>query len=376
MKYCVKCGNLMDDDMMFCSKCGAKSEIIYNNSNKLNDKLDELKQYNICIKNLSWEKCTKDKDYFGKLFGNKDYIEQDLKKLIDEILECISENNHDEVIDKLYTVLFDKCIDLMKTTKKQYDDTKELDEFKSQIIIAVKSGQMSREKGNAILQKIDDPYYILISTNFLYVGEIIDKIDKYEIFLNEVFRKKILNLISDYSKAFEALINRRAKLGMGFGFGAAKENFGQFYFKIMQGLRKTDLQLINEDGWTRLKEIYESYGWEDEAKLINPYLIDAKSELLHLADEFESKYWNEHPEKSKEKDGMIGKIDEINKQIVELQKEISMEDNKKSNHKKELEELNDKESKINKKIEELEKKIFGKKKAQEEVNNLKIDLPE
>lgn len=26
MKYCAKCGNPMDDDMMFCQKCGTKFE--------------------------------------------------------------------------------------------------------------------------------------------------------------------------------------------------------------------------------------------------------------------------------------------------------------------------------------------------------------
>ncbi len=26
MKYCAKCGNPMEDDMMFCQKCGTKFE--------------------------------------------------------------------------------------------------------------------------------------------------------------------------------------------------------------------------------------------------------------------------------------------------------------------------------------------------------------
>ena len=33
MKYCIKCGNPMDDEMLFCQKCGAQCVIPANEAN-------------------------------------------------------------------------------------------------------------------------------------------------------------------------------------------------------------------------------------------------------------------------------------------------------------------------------------------------------
>lgn len=44
MKYCAKCGNPMEDDMMFCQKCGAKFEgVVLDVTNDIEVKLAKMK---------------------------------------------------------------------------------------------------------------------------------------------------------------------------------------------------------------------------------------------------------------------------------------------------------------------------------------------
>ena len=57
MKYCANCGNPMEDDMLFCQKCGTKFQDIVITKGANLDKLEKMKKYNLVLDSstFTWE---------------------------------------------------------------------------------------------------------------------------------------------------------------------------------------------------------------------------------------------------------------------------------------------------------------------------------
>ena len=46
MKYCAKCGNPMEDDMIFCQKCGTRFEgVVASSENEIQMKIEKMNIY-------------------------------------------------------------------------------------------------------------------------------------------------------------------------------------------------------------------------------------------------------------------------------------------------------------------------------------------
>ena len=84
MKYCAKCGNPMDDDMMFCQKCGTKFEGVISSGNSIQTKLEQMKKYNLVIdaQTISWEYLREDGERSGQITVKQDKLCLELVDLI------------------------------------------------------------------------------------------------------------------------------------------------------------------------------------------------------------------------------------------------------------------------------------------------------
>ena len=75
MKYCVKCGNRMEDDMLFCQKCGTRADGMRTASqNDIEAKIGKMKQYNLALDSsvVTWEYLCEDGNRSGTIAVKQD----------------------------------------------------------------------------------------------------------------------------------------------------------------------------------------------------------------------------------------------------------------------------------------------------------------
>lgn len=369
MMYCTKCGNPMNDDMLFCPKCGTKIDNVINNN--LNQKLESLNDYDICFKNIPWKEFSTNPDLGAKYFNQRHEIFEELNKNINDILSMVTDDNHDDIYSKLYSFIFRSCHDLMKIGAEQFRDMSAYMDLFNELGQAARAGRIKVSDGAKILEKIDDNYQSLVVLNFFYVDGLIEHIDSKDIFYNPLYIKEVLSIADEISNCFSAYNERLRKIK---GRASSTEKFTDLFFKTLIGIRRKNIETLDLTEWNKFLKFLEEQEAENSKKRLQEELDKGKKLLLSKCEEYENNYFELNPEIKEKKTILEKEKEDILSLCIPIQQSIDEKERIVSADKTKIDNINTEIEDLNLSISKLEKKIFGKQKALEEAESLKIEL--
>ncbi len=378
MKYCAKCGNPMEDDMMFCQKCGTKFEgVVSTAPSDIEVKLAKMKKYNLVIdaQTISWEYLREDGERAGNITVKQDKLCEELADLVKDILTTVSDEDRDLVEREVYTYVLQMGYKMCKEGEKlfaNYSGFKELFDMGSNL---VQTGQL--DAGTFLNQMLDQDYVykVIAGLQGLHSSRIKEVLDEDVIYNNMEYRGLTKQLAQAFNDMWVKCIKRYTDFFLSPGEGYINQNW-DIYNVLLKGLPVSVIDTLDERGWKLALDDWEKNhnGWQYKQNFIKKrdQQRDAKrKQEQELADK---QYWASHPDEYKQLEENKKKISEIWTSVDAVEKEIRLLESEK----KPLDEkkANIEASITDKKqtIEKLGKKIFGKKKAEEEINVLNGEI--
>lgn len=378
MKYCAKCGNPMEDEMMFCQKCGTKFESVVSTiQNDIEAKVAKMKKYNLVLdaQAITWEYLREDGERAGNITTKQDKLCIDLTELIKEILIEVSDDERDFVEREVYTFVLQMGYKMCKEAEKMYANYsgfKELFDMGNNLCM---SGQLDSSTFlNQMIQQ-DMVYKVIASLQGLHTYRMKEVLDEDVIRNNMEFRNMTKQLADAYNSMWYKCIKRHTDFYISPSEDLVYQNW-DMYTVILKGLPLSTIETLDENGWM--------LALDDAVKNHNG--IQFKSDFLRKRDqqrdaqrkkeqEIEDKqYWASHPDEYRQVGKNKQKIAEIQTSIDIVDKEIhSLEIDKKPLDDKKINieaSISDKKQRV----EKLGKKIFGKKKAEEEIQILNGEI--
>ncbi len=377
MKYCAKCGNPMDDDMMFCQKCGTKFEGVISSGNSIQTKLEQMKKYNLVMdaQTISWEYLREDGERSGQISAKQDKLCLELVDLIKEILNTVTEKDKDIVEREVYTYVLQMATRMCREGEKlfaNYSGYKELFDMGSGL---VQRGQLNAATFLDQMINQDYVYKAIAGLQGVHSSRIKDALDEKVIYDNMEYKNLTKQLAQAFNDMWTKCIKRFTDFFASPGEGFININW-DIYNIILKGLPISMIDTLDEHGWNLALDDWEKNhnGAQYKRNFLNKR--DAQRDEMRKKEQeiADNKYWESHPEELAETKKKQEEISEIRKKISEITKEkVSIEtekhpfDNKSDDIKKNIDE---KQSRI----EKLGKKIFGKKKAEEEIITIKPEI--
>lgn len=374
MKYCSNCGNAMQDDMLFCQKCGTKFDTEFNNINNSEyTKISKMKSYNLCLDSdvITWKLIQDDGKYSANLVSKQDKICTEFCEVISDILSKITDDTRNILEDEVYIYVLKMGIDMCENSKEMlenYSGYKELfDEGKKLNF----KGQLDDNEFLDDMANMDLMYKTVAHLQGVHAVRIKKILDKEVISNNE----KYINLLSRFAQCYNDMWYALVKRFTDFYLVPGKDLFTQSwenYCELIDGLSQSIVDTLDESGWSYiLNYLAKHHG-------ANQFRIDFIKERDSLRDckrleekaEADKKYWILHPTEYERKlllEQEIKKAQEIVEETKNQQMEIV---NKKWNTEDEIYRLQNEIDDKQKSIERLKKKIWGKRKAQEEIIDL------
>lgn len=377
MKYCAKCGNPMEDDMMFCQKCGTKFEGMITAQNDIEVKLAKMKKYNLVIdaQTISWDYLREDGERAGNITVKQDKLCQELSDLIKDILESVSDDERDLVEREVYTYVLQMGCKMCKEGEKLFANYAGFQELFDMGNNLVRTGQLDAGTFLGQMLEQDYVYKVVAGLQGLHSSRIKEVLDEDVIYNNNEYRSMTKQLAQAFNNMWVKCIKRYTDFFLSPGEDFINQNW-DIYNVLLRGLPISIIDTLDESGWELALDDWAKNhnGWQFKQNFIKKrdQLRDAKrKEEQEIADK---QYWETHPDEYNQLENNKKKITELLSAVGEVNKEISsMERDKKP--------LDDKKSDIessisNKKqiIEKLGKKIFGKKKAEEEIQTINGEI--
>lgn len=378
MKYCAKCGNPMEDDMMFCQKCGTKFEgVVPNASSNIEIKLAKMKKYSLVIdaQTISWEYLRENGERAGNITVKQDKLCQELSALVKDILETVSDNDRDLVEREVYTYILQMGYRMCKEGEKlfaNYSGFKELFDMGNAL---VRSGQLDGRSFLGQMMEQDYVYKVIAGLQGLHSSRIKEMLNEDVIYNNMEYRDLTRQLAQAFNDMWVKCIKRYTDFFMSPGEDYINQNW-DIYNVLLKGLPVSAVDRLDEHGWQLALDDWEKNhnGWQYKQNFIKKRDQQRDAKRKKEQEIEDKKYWESHPEEFAETQKKQENIAEIRKKIQEIIKEkVSVEtekrpfDNKKEDIQREIDEKQNR-------IEKLGKKIFGKKKAEEEIEEIKPQI--
>lgn len=378
MKYCAKCGNPMEDDMMFCQKCGTKFEgVVSTTKSEIEVKLAKMKKYNLVIdaQTISWEYLREDGERAGNITVKQDKLCQELSDLIKDILETVLDEDRDLVEREVYTYVLEMGCKMCKEGEKlfaNYSGFKELFDMGNNL---VRTGQL--DAGTFLNQMIEQDYVykVIAGLQGLHSSRIKEMLDEDVIYNNMEYRDLTKQLAQAFNDMWIKCIKRYTDFYLSPGEEYINQNW-EIYNVLLKGLPMSVIDTLNERGWQLALDDWEKNhnGWQYKQNFIKKRNQQRDAKRKKEQEIADKQYWETHPNEYKQLEDNKKKIDEILTNVGEVNKEISsMETNKKPLDDKKID-IEKSISEKKQKIEKLEKKIFGKKKAEEEIRTINVEI--
>ena len=378
MKYCAKCGNPMEDDMMFCQKCGTKFEgVIASAQTGIEAKIAKMKKYNLVIdaSAMSWQYVHDDTERAGNVLVKQNQMCHELQDLIVDILSSVDDKNKDSVEKEVYTYILDMgrrmCLEGAKMFAN-YSGYKELFDQGNSLV------QMRRIEPAQFLgqmQQVDIPYKSISGVQGLNAWELKEKLNADVIYNNLEYRE----LTKKFAQAFNEMMAKEIKRYTDFFLSPGIEHINtnwDMYVTILKGLPMSMIDTLDESGWKAILDDREKNhnGGQFKREFLRKRDEQREEQRKKEQEIEDKKYWEIHPEEYKQLESNKAKIAEIMTAIDSVEQEIrSLE-----NAKKPLDNMKiDIESSISDKkynVDKLGKKIFGKKKAEAEIQELNGEI--
>lgn len=378
MKYCAQCGNPMGDDMIFCQKCGTKFEsVLASAQESIEEKVARMKKYNLVLeaKSITWEFLQGDDERAKNFAYRQSAICDELVELIKEILAGVNDADRDFVEREVYTFVLQMGCRMCEEAGKMFANYSGLRELYDRGNRLCMAGQLDYCIFVDQVLEQDIPYRYVVGVQGLYVSRIKEVLDKEVIYHNLEFR----NLTKQLAVTFNRMMSRQIKRNVDFCFPVGKEvlrTHWDLYTVMLEGLPLSIIEDLDESEWMMALD-YEAENYS-AGKFKWTFLknrTDQREMQRKKEQEIEQEqYWLSHPDAYKQLEENKKRIAEIQKSVSSLNKEIrSLEED--------ITLLQEKKTDIEKRIsdkrqlvEKLNKKVFGKKKAEGEVQALDKEI--
>lgn len=378
MKYCAKCGNPMEDDMMFCQKCGTKFEgVIASAQTGIEAKIAKMKKYNLVIdaSSMSWQYVYDDTERAGNVLVKQNQMCHELQDLIVDILSSVDDKNKDSVEKEVYTYILDMGRRMCLEGAKMFADYSGYKELFDQGNSLVQIRRIEPAQFLGQIQQVDIPYKSISGVQGLNAWELKEKLNADVIYNNLEYRE----LTKKFAQAFNEMMAKEIKRYTDFFLSPGIEHINtnwDMYVTILKGLPMSMIDTLDESGWKAILDDREKNhnGGQFKREFLRKRDEQREEQRKKEQEIEDKKYWEIHPEEYKQLESNKAKIAEIMTAIDSVEQEIrSLENAKKPLDNKKI----DIESSISDKkynVDKLGKKIFGKKKAEAEIQELNGEI--
>jgi len=378
MKYCAKCGNPMEDDMMFCQKCGTKFEgLVASAQTGIKAKIAKMKKYNLVIDapSMSWQYVHDDMERAGNILVKQNQMCHELQDLIVDILSSVDDENKDLDEREVYTYILDMGRRMCLEGAKMFADYSGYKELFDQGNSLVQMGKIAPAQFLGQMQQVDIAYKAISGIQGLNAWELKEKLDEDVIYNNLEYQE----LTKKFAQAFNDMIAKEIKRHTDFFLSPGIEHINtnwDMYVTILKGLPISMIDTLDESGWKVILDDQEKNhnGSQFKREFLRKRDEQRKEQRKKEQEIEDKKYWETHQEEYKQLEENKVKIAEILTAVDSFEKEIRTLENAKKmldNKKRDIESsISDKKQSADK----LSKKIFGKKKAEIEIQVLNGEI--
>lgn len=225
------------------------------------------------------------------------------------------------------------------------------------------------------MQQVDIPYKSISGVQGLNAWELKEKLNADVIYNNLEYRE----LTKKFAQAFNEMMAKEIKRYTDFFLSPGIEHINtnwDMYVTIIKGLPMSMIDTLDESGWKAILDDREKNhnGGQFKREFLRKRDEQREEQRKKEQEIEDKKYWETHPEEYKQLESNKAKIAEIMTAIDSVEQEIrSLENAKKPLDNKKI----DIESSISDKkynVDKLGKKIFGKKKAEAEIQELNGEI--
>lgn len=377
MKYCANCGNPMEDDMLFCQKCGTRFQDIVITKGANLDKLEKMKKYNLVLDSstFTWEYLREDGKRAADICLKQDKLCVELCELVKDILANTDEEEKDLVEREVYTYILKMGYRMCREGEKlfaNYSGYKELFDMGNQL---VKAGKLNAGTFLGQMSQQDMPYKSTAGLQGLQASRIKGVLDEDVIFNNMEYRELTKELAIAFNDMWEKCGRRYHDFYLSPSIDFINTN-RENYEVIIAGLPQAVIDSLDENIWNTIVDAADknNKGSHFREEFINNRTKKREERLRKEQEAEDRKYWESH---SREYEMMQERQTEINKLKQLISDKNSVIDEIMNQRRPYFEKKKEIDNSILEKgnqIKKLEKKIFGKAKAEESIQVLNGEI--
>lgn len=375
----------MEDDMMFCQKCGTKFVgVVSDDQSEIEIQLAKMKKYNLVLDSqaITWEYLRDDGERAGNICVKQDKLCEDLIAVIKEILENTTYEDKDFVEREVYTFVLKMGIRMCNEGAKMFSNYAGFKELFDMGNNLVRSGQLNPATFLNQMIEQDYVYKTVSGLQGLHSSRIKDALDADTISNNLEYQNLTKQLAQAFNQMWYACIKRYKDFFACPGQEFINQNW-DCYLTILKGLPISVIDTLDENGWMIAldNEEKENNGAQYKRTFLRNREQYRNSLRVAEKERKDKEYWQSHPEQYEAFERNNIKIAEIRTSINAVDKDISAIENNVRSLQEAKVGVERTISEKQRKIEKLKNKIFGKKKAEEEIkvlyneiNNLNVEL--
>jgi len=375
----------MEDDMMFCQKCGTKFVgVVSDNQSEIENQLAKMKKYNLVLDSqaITWEYLRDDGERAGNICVKQDKLCEDLIAVIKEILENTTYEDKDFVEREVYTFVLKMGIRMCNEGAKMFSNYAGFKELFDMGNNLVRSGQLNPATFLNQMIEQDYVYKAVSGLQGLHSSRIKDALDADTISNNLEYQNLTKQLAQAFNQMWYACIKRYKDFFACPGQEFINQNW-DCYLTILKGLPISVIDTLDENGWMIALDNEEKENNGAQYKRTFLHNREQYRNSLRVAEKErkDKEYWQSHPEQYEAFERNNIKTAEIRTSINAVDKDISAIENNVRSLQEAKVGVERTISEKQRKIEKLKNKIFGKKKAEEEIkvlyneiNNLNVEL--
>ena len=369
MKYCSNCGNQMDDDMLFCQKCGTQFKGKVANSN--DNKILKIKEYNLVIpkENYSWQYINDNFEKFMKIVDKQNSLCDEFKKLLTSLLYEDDKLSMDDE-KNIYIYTLKMLIQMCNESSKMFSDYSGLQEVFDTNRSILNAGEFL----NFIIN-IDFNYKLAAGFQMQLLSDIKEILDEELIKSDKELRNYTFLLAEAFNDMWYNRINRFIDFFTSPSEGDINMHWN-FYNICLKGLYQFEIDKLDEKGWDialddQVKN-HHRYNYKND---FNENRENLKQERIKKDLEDKKKfYFEKHPEQYDYYEKNSSKLDILTETEIKCNNKINELNNNIAVINRDIKELNLKIDERNSKLLNMKKSIFGEKATQNKKDNLNKEI--
>lgn len=332
----------MQDDMLFCSKCGNRLDPIGSND-RGSAKLGQLQAYDLAMnpRETTWQLVHElDGEESAEIFLSHANLCQEVTELLNNIL---SDGGSSKAIKEEATLhVLKMSRKMLSNAAKMLGDTDPLTELKMNFVSAMAAGEnLSFDQMGPIVVSSDAIFTSLVGANAIHVGQIAESLDADIVRESDDCRSAAVEAATQYIRMWNALLDRYAAYPTaGYeGKGACAPTpdltaqMWDCYCKLTEPLSLSDIEIIDESVWMDCLDVVKN--WADFNDQISDDFANAmrrsiKERASSKEERSNAAYWAAHPEKAEQKQLLDERKAALSSELDELLEKLSLAEAEKS----------------------------------------------